>query len=130
MKNTETLKELYPKINSLLGEIDAEIKDSTKKMKKEFTSILSDEKIKLIKLICEGEKLNYHEMINKYLSQKERKNLNEIVDNIEIKKEDLLDTVTINDKVYYYENKDKGHIFDSTSKKVGVYTNGKHIIMI
>ena len=130
MKNTETLKELYPKINSLLGEIDAEIKDSTKKMKKEFTSILSDEKIKLIKLICEGEKLNYHEMINKYLSQKERKNLNEIIDNIEIKKEDLLDTITINDKMYYYENKEKGHIFDSSSKQVGVFTNDKHVLMI
>jgi hypothetical protein len=34
MKQLETLKELYPKVNSLLGEIDAELNDAIKKSKK------------------------------------------------------------------------------------------------
>jgi len=130
MNNTETLKELYPKINSILGELDNEIKISTKKIRKEYNSIITEEKIKLIKLICDGEKLNYNEIINKYLTPKERKNLNKVIDTIEIKKEDLLDTVIINDKMYFFENKEKGNIFDSNSKQVGIYKNGKHILFI
>ena len=63
-------------------------------------------------------------------TQKERKNLNEVIDTIEIKKEDLLDTVIINDKMYFFENKEKGNIFDSNSKQVGIYKNGKHILFI
>ena len=35
MKTNETLKELHPKINAILGELDAIVKDDTKKIKKD-----------------------------------------------------------------------------------------------
>ena len=37
----------------------------------------------------------------------------------------LLDTIEFNGKTYYYENKDKGQVFDNKSKQVGFYKDGK-----
>jgi hypothetical protein len=125
MKTTETLKELYPKINSLLGEIDNEIKDSYKKIKIEIQKLIIDEKLKFIKELCEGEKLNYIEMRKKYLNDKEKKLDETKSELLEIQKEELLDTIKINDKMYYYENKENGKIFDSKSKPIGLYKDGK-----
>jgi len=128
MKTIETLKEIYPKINSLLGEIDAVIKEDSKKIKKEYVKNLSEMKINFLKEICEGEELNFHELKHKYLTEKERKNVLDTSELKEIINEVLLDTVIINNKNYFFENKDKGIIFDSKSKPVGVYKNGVHVL--
>jgi hypothetical protein len=129
MKTSEYLKEIHPKVNSLLGEIDNEIKDSIKKIKKDYANEMIEEKIKLLKEICEGEGLNFNELKNKYLNEKEKKLIKEQVDTIEVSNESLLDTIEINGKTYFYENKEKGVIYDrKTNKPVGVIKNGLPVL--
>jgi len=129
MKTSEYLKELYPKINSLLGEIDNEVKDSIKKVKKEHISALTEEKIRFLKIICDGEGLNFNELKSKYLTEKENKFIKEQIDTIEVSNESLLDTIDIDGKTYFYENKEKGVIYDrKTNKPVGIIKNGEPIL--
>ena len=42
MKSNECIKELYTKVNSLLGEIDKEVLDAITKQKKENNKLLID----------------------------------------------------------------------------------------
>jgi hypothetical protein len=130
MKSIETLKELHPKINAILGELDAIVKDDTKKIKKEYAKLVMEARISLLKEICDGEELDFSEIKNKYLSEKERKNISETntINAKEIVNEILLDTIVINSKTYFYENKEKGVIFDSKSKPVGVIKNGQPVL--
>ena len=130
MKTIETLKELHPKINAILGELDAIVKDDTKKIKKEYAKLIMETRISLIKEICEGEELDFSVIKNKYLTEKERKNISEtsVISTKEIVNEILLDTIVINNKTYFYENKEKGTIFDSKSKPVGVIKNGQPVL--
>lgn len=128
MKSNECIKELYTKVNSLLGEIDKEVLDATTKQKKENNTLLINEKIKLLKDICDGEKLNFDELKHKYLNEKEKKNIKEKVETIKVSTESLLDTFKINGELYFYENKEKGIIYDKkTNKSVGIIKNGEPI---
>ena len=128
MKTSEYLKEMYPKINSLLGEIDNEVKESIKKIKKDNNMMLIDEKINFLRIICEGEGLIFNELKNKYLNEKEKKCIKEQVNTIDVSNENLLDIIEINDKTYFYENKENGIIYDrNTNNPVGIITNGKPI---
>lgn len=124
----KTLKELYPHVNSLLGDIDTSIKDYIKKIKKETTITIIDEKIALLKQICEGEELNFDELKMKYLSEKERKQIKEIIDLNEVKVEELLDTVDINGSKYFFENKEKGKVYNIKTEIVGEVKEGKCIL--
>jgi len=128
MKTYEYLKEMYSKINSLLGEIDNEVTETIKKIKKENNKIVIDEKIKLLKIICEGENLDFNDKKNKYLNEKEKKCIKEVINIIEVSNENLLDTIEIDGKTYFYENKEKGLIYDrKTNKPVGIIKNGEPI---
>jgi len=49
----------------------------------------------------------------------------EVITNQEI----ILDKITINNNIYYYENKNNGRIFDINSKVVGEYKNKIHYII-
>ena len=129
MKKAESVKELYPKINSLLGEIDNEMKESIKKIKKDYINIMTQEKIDLLKNICENEKLDFNEMKKKYLTEKEIKFIKEKSNIIEFKNEILLDTISINNTTYYYENKENGSIYDNKSKIVGSIKNGQPVLI-
>ena len=40
----------------------------------------------------------------------------------------MLDSILIDNKNYFFENKEKGIIFDIKSKPVGVYKNGVHVL--
>jgi hypothetical protein len=128
MKTNECIKELYTKVNSLLGEIDKEVLDAITKQKKENNTLLINEKIKLLKDICDGEKLNFDELKHKYLNEKEKKNIKEKVNTFKLSNESLLDTFEINGELYFYENKEKGIIYDKkTNKPVGIIKNGEPI---
>ena len=118
------MKELYPKINSLLGEIDNEVKESIKKMKKEYNSSLIEEKISLLKKICSGEELDFASLRDKYLNDKEKKLIKEQVEIKEVSNEILLSSTQINGTQYFYENKEKGNVYDNKSKIVGSVKNG------
>ena len=129
MKVKEVLKDMYSNTNSALGELDNSMKEMIDKIKKASNDEKFEEKIKLIEQICKGENLNVKEIKNKYLSDKEKKKIIEpINDVIEIKSDDLLDTIKIDNKTFYYENKDKGNIYNSDRKSVGIYKDGKFIL--
>jgi hypothetical protein len=129
MKVKEVLKDLYSNTNSALGEIDNSIKDMLDKIKKAANDEKFEEKIKLLEDICKGEKLNLKDMTNKYLTDKEKKKIIEPTNNIiEIKNDDLLDMIKIDNKTFYYENKEKGIIYNSERKSVGIYKDGKFIL--
>ena len=128
MKTNECIKELYTKVNSLLGEIDKEVLDAITKQKKENNKLLIDEKIKLLKDICDGENLNFNELKHKYLNEKEKKYIKEKINIFEVSNESLLDTFESNGETYFYENKEKGIIYDKkTNKHVGIIKNGEPI---
>jgi hypothetical protein len=128
MKTNECIKELYIKVNSLLGEIDKEVLDAITKQKKENNKLLIDEKIKLLKDICDGENLNFNELKHKYLNEKEKKYIKEKINIFEVSNESLLDTFERNGETYFYENKEKGIIYDKkTNKHVGIIKNGEPI---
>lgn len=128
MKTNECIKELYTKVNSLLGEIDKEVLDTITKQKKENNKLLIDEKIKLLKDICDGENLNFNELKHKYLNEKEKKYIKEKVNIFEVSNENLLDIFECNGETYFYENKEKGIIYDKkTNKSVGIIKNGEPI---
>lgn len=124
----DNMKELYPKINSLLGEIDNEVKESIKKMKKEYNNCLIEEKINLLKKICTGEDLDFVSLKDKYLNDKEKKLIKEQVEIKEVSNEILLSSTNINGIQYFYENKEKGNVYDNKSKIVGSVKNGVPII--
>ena len=124
MKTSDSMKEIYPKINSLLGEIDNEVKESIKKIKRDFSSVLIEEKINFLKTICNGEDLNFLEMKEKYLNEKEKKLIKEQVETKDFSNEVLLSSVNIDGIQYFYENKEKGNVYDVKSKVVGFVKNG------
>jgi hypothetical protein len=94
-----------------------------------FKDIISiDEKIKLLKDICDGENLNFDELKHKYLNEKEKKYIKEKIDIIKVSTESLLDTFENNGHTYFYENKEDGIIYDKkTNKSVGIIKNGEPI---
>ena len=128
MKSNECIKELYTKVNSLLGEIDKEVSDAITKQKKENNTLLINEKIKLLKDICNGENLNFDELKHKYLNEKEKKYIKEKVETFKVSNESLLDTFESNGHTYFYENKEDGIIYHkNTNKSVGIIKNGEPI---
>ena len=129
MKVKEALKDLNLKINSILVEAYTEISEEIKNIKKIIDDEKSEEKIKLIEQICKGEGFNDKEIKNKYLSEKDKKKIKTIPETVEVINDELLDTVEIEDKTYYYEPKEKGNIYDSSKKVVGTYKNGKFTIL-
>jgi hypothetical protein len=126
MSSLSSLKELYPKINTMLGDIDIEIKDNYKKIKKELMVEVINEKIKFLQYICENEKLNFNEMQQKYLTDKEKKYVKININNTIVSDDNLLDIIEINDVKYYFENKESGNIYDNNSKIIGIYKNKTH----
>lgn len=124
MKTSDSIKEMYPKINSLLGEIDNEVKESLKKIKKDFSTTIIEEKINFLKIICEGEDLDFSVLKEKYLNDKEKKLIKEQVETKDFTNEVLLSSVNIDGIQYFYENKEKGNVYDLKSKIVGSVKNG------
>ena len=75
--------------------------------------------------------LNYHKIKGKYLKAKEllQTNFDIPVQETVIVEEDLLDKLVLDGKEYYYEQKEKGVVYDIESKPVGIYADGKIIFV-
>lgn len=130
MKKLKELTEFHNTFAETLNELDLKLQLTIKKIKKNYQNNLIEEKIKLLMKICDDLNINFDDMKDKYLSQKELSILNQdIVKNntIDINSE-LLDEIEIEGNKYYYEQKDNGKIFNSQSKPVGNYINGKFIL--
>ena len=117
-------KEIIALDNDLLKQIET-LNDSIqvyqKKIKKESSMIIIEEKVKLLQKIAENEKLDLNYLKSKYLKSKELQNLNNIPVTNNNNSEELLDKVEINGVIYYYENKEKGKVFNCDYNEVGVF---------
>jgi hypothetical protein len=124
-------KEIIALDNELLKQIET-LNDSIqlyqKKIKKESSMIIIEEKIKLLQKIAENEKIDLNYLKSKYLKSKELQNLNNVTLSNNNNSEELLDKVEINGVIYYYENKEKGKVFNSDYNEVGVFKSNSIIL--
>jgi hypothetical protein len=112
-----------------LENIDTIIDAYIKKIKKEYADIVLSEKLKLLIKIAEDEKLDLDAMKFKYLKNKELNSCNEVIKNTNTDElEDLLDKIELDNKVYYYDAKEKGKVYDENYKEVGYYKNSNVIL--
>jgi hypothetical protein len=125
MKKSKELSNFHNQLLSQFENIDVLISEYKKKIKKEYQQIMIDEKNKLLSQVAEGEKLNVNELKKKYLKSKEIITTDEEVKVKQIEdNEELLDQIVIEEEIYYYENKEKGKVFDINSNEVGIFKNG------
>jgi len=143
MKKLKTTKKLQNEVK-VFQEV---INNYCNKINKEYAKNMN----KLIKNIAKGENLDVEMLKEKYLNtlnqevevkidiNKEHETViildteldNEYVsENTELNsfEEIIFDKVVIDGTNYYYENKDNGRIYDSSSKIVGVYKNNLFLI--
>ena len=136
MKKSKEISEINNELFTSLENVEEnlnivrdQISECYKKIKKEYSKILIEEKYELLNKIAEGEKIDINILKSKYLKPKELLNLNESLNKIEnIDSEELLDRLEVNGIIYYYENKEKGKVYDTEYKEVGIYKN-KSIIL-
>jgi len=107
-------------IGKLSNELTNIINIHIDNIKKEYESILLEEKNKLLEKIAEGENLNIDQLKSKYLKKKGTK-----VEKSEPSDDDVLDKVIYENKVYYFENKENGKVYDINFGIVGRYKNSK-----
>ena len=126
MKKLKHLKHLHEKFVEKINELDNEMNDELKKIKMEYQQNVIDEKVKLLLIICNGEGLDFNILKKKYLKTKEINSVQLSDNKIEEKFEEeiLLDTIKINDKEYFYEQKEGGNVFDIENNIKGIYING------
>ena len=116
------------KVEENLENITNQVSEYYKKIKKEFNKVLIEEKYQLLQKIAEGEDIDINILKSKYLKAKELLNLNENTINVENDSEELLDRIENNGTVYYFENKEKGKVYDSNYNEVGIFKN-KSIVL-
>ncbi len=123
-KNKELLKKLQNDLTLHLETMNLSISECIKEMKKEHNLILINEKNKLLEKIAEGEKLDLNTLKSKYLKSKEYILTEEKSAPSIDESEELLDTITIDGVTYYYENKEKGVVYDMNNSEVGIFKDG------
>lgn len=124
MKKNKELNNFHNELLLQFENIDILINEYKKKIKKEYQQLLIEEKNKLILKIAEGENININDLKKKYLKPKEISIEGEVkVTTIE-DNEELLDKILIEGDIYYYENKEKGKVFDIENTEVGIFKNG------
>jgi len=129
MKKLKEVKGIHDIFVDSINELNNKLQIQLKKIKQEYQQNIIDEKLQLLIAVCNGEGLEFDKIKTKYLKPKElsKISLDEIIEDKEIIEEDLLDKIEINGKEYYYEDKDKGIIYDLNSNPIGVYTNGNFV---
>ncbi len=127
MKKSKELNKFHDELLSQFDNINILMTDYKKKIKKEYQQLLIEEKNKLLLKIAEGEKLNINDLKNKYLKVKEITPIETQVPSTE-ENEDLLDKIVIEGDIYYYENKEKGKVFDVNNIEVGTYKSGSILL--
>lgn len=127
MKKSKELNKFHDELLLQFDNINILMTDYKKKIKKEYQQLLIEEKNKLLLKIAEGEKLNINDLKNKYLKVKEITPIETQVPSTE-ENEDLLDKIVIEGDIYYYENKEKGKVFDINNIEVGTYKSGSILL--
>lgn len=124
MKKSKELQKLQNDLGLHLEAMQTSIAQTIKQIKKEHNELLIDEKNKLLAKIAEGEKLDLNTLKAKYLKSKEIISFDDLATSALDDTEELLDTATINGITYYYENKEKGKVYNAVNKEVGYIKNG------
>ena len=127
MKKSKELNKFHDELLLQFDNINILMAEYKKKIKKEYQQLLIEEKNKLLLKIAEGEKLNINDLKNKYLKVKEITPIETQVPSTE-ENEDLLDKIVIEGDIYYYENKEKGKVFDINNIEVGTYKSGSILL--
>lgn len=120
MKKIKELNKFHDELLLQFDNINILMAEYKKKIKKEYQQLLIEEKNKLLLKIAEDEKLNINDLKNKYLKVKEITPIETQVSTKE-ENEDLLDKIVLEGDTFYYENKEKGKVFNSDYNEVGVF---------
>lgn len=117
LKNIKKLKDEFSEVTNILN-----------KIQKEHEKVLLEQKNELISNIAYGEGLDEISLREKYLNvvEKESSKKKETVTAV-VTNDSLLDTVILKDETYFYENKENGNIYNSSSEKVGTYTKKQFV---
>ena len=117
LKNIKKLKDEFSEVTNILN-----------KIQKEHEKVLLEQKNELITNIAYGEGLDEISLREKYLNvvEKESSKKKETVTAV-VTNDSLLDTVILKDETYFYENKENGNIYNSSSEKVGTYTKKQFV---
>jgi hypothetical protein len=131
MRKLKGLKDLQTDFVDIINHLDDKIQSDLLDIKKEYQNNITEEKIKLLIAVCNGEGLDFNKIKVKYLKAKEllQTNFDTPVEKDSIIEEDLLDKIIFEGKEYYYEQKEKGIVYDIESKPVGIYAEGKIIFV-
>ena len=130
MKKSKELNNLHNELVLQFENMELTINNYKKKIKKEHQELLIKEKNKLLLNVAEGENLNIDDLKKKYLKSKEITSTDEVILPITYENEELLDKIVIDEEIYYFENKDKGKVFDVSNIEVGIFKNGSIILNI
>lgn len=131
MRKLKGLKDLQTDFVDIINHLDDKIQSDLLDIKKEYQNNITEEKIKLLIAVCNGEGLDFNKIKVKYLKAKEllQTNFDTPVEKDSIIEEDLLDKIIFEGKEYYYEQKEKGIVYDIDSKPVGIYAEGQIIFV-
>jgi hypothetical protein len=131
MKKLKGLKDMQNNFVDIINQLDDKIQLNLIEIKKEYQFNVTEEKIKLLIAVCNGEGLDFDKIKVKYLKAKELLQTNNNIpdEEVSIVEEDLLDKLIIDDKQYYYEQKEQGIVYDVDCKQVGVFTDGQIIFV-
>lgn len=127
MSKNKELKALKLKLTTVVDSVDAIINQDLKKLKKEYQQKLLEEKTQLLTKIADGENLDLNLLKSKYLKSKELNIIDDVTSTL-VDTEELLDKIIISGTTYYYENKEKGRVYDTNNKEVGYYKNNNIIL--
>jgi hypothetical protein len=105
-----------------INELDIKLKLQMKEIKKEYQKNIAQEKILLLHAICDGENLDFNTLKNKYLKSNEISQIFEIPITEPVN-DTILNRIEYNNNIYYYENKEDGNVYNTSSKLVGVFKN-------
>lgn len=133
MKKSQEINELNDELYSSLNKLNEDVEiislqltEYKKKIKKEMSKIIAEEKLQLLFKISEDYNIDINILKSKYLKSKELNilNKNNIKLNTDIE-EELLDKIEYDGNIYYYENKEKGKVYDINNGEVGIFKNNK-----
>jgi hypothetical protein len=124
MKKSRELNNFHNELISQFSNIELIIDDYKKRIKREYHQLLIEEKNKLLLKVSEGEKININDLKKKYLKPKEIIFTDELKITLSEDTEELLDKIIIDNDIYYYENKEKGKVFNISNNEVGIFKNG------
>ena len=130
MKKYKEITHLHDIFINSVTELDDKLQSQLKKIKQENNLLIIEEKVKLLQLVCEGEKLDFNTIKYKYMKQKEIDKIIHPITNMHPlpQEEDIFHKIIINNKSYYYEAKEYGKVLDDKSNFVGYYINNEIIM--